>query len=109
MPKNPSVPMLEKLAVPVLQAGELSSSGKDLIYKAINGGDLKSIKIGKKRLILIESLMDWLRLLEERTQTEMGFPSPLESRRSYPLTHTKTDRGYHLPKTQKTTGARKHR
>lgn len=77
MSKKQTVPMSERLAVPVPGAGELSSSGKDTIYRAINEGELKSLKVGRKRLILVESLKEWLHRLEDRTQKEMGFdPTP---------------------------------
>lgn len=33
----------------------------DTLYAALSSGDLKSVKIGTRRLIILEALRDWLK------------------------------------------------
>lgn len=49
-----------KLAVSVIEAAGLAGVGRTTIYEAIQDGTLKSLKIGKRRLIRTEALRDWL-------------------------------------------------
>ena len=48
------------LAVAPAEAARLTGLGRTTIYEAIGAGALKSVKIGKRRLITIESLRAWL-------------------------------------------------
>lgn len=48
------------LAVSPLEAGRLAGVGRTTIYKAIGSGALPSLKVGRRRLILVCSLTDWL-------------------------------------------------
>jgi excisionase family DNA binding protein len=48
------------LAVSPAEAARLAGVGRTTIYEAIGGGALKSVKIGKRRLITIEALRAWL-------------------------------------------------
>jgi len=48
------------LAVSPAEAARLTGVGRTTIYEAIGSGALKSIKIGKRRLITIEWLKAWL-------------------------------------------------
>jgi excisionase family DNA binding protein len=48
------------LAVAPAEAARLSGVGRTTIYEAIGAGALKSVKIGKRRLITIEALKAWL-------------------------------------------------
>jgi excisionase family DNA binding protein len=50
----------EPLAVSPGEAARLSGLGRTTIYNALGSGALKSIKIGKRRLITIEALRAWL-------------------------------------------------
>jgi excisionase family DNA binding protein len=38
----------------------MSGLGRTKIYEALGAGDLSSIKIGSRRLILVDDLRDWL-------------------------------------------------
>ena len=49
-----------RLAVSPVEAGRLAGVGRTTIYKAIGSGALPSLKIGRRRLILVCSLTDWL-------------------------------------------------
>lgn len=46
----------EPLAVSVMEAAGLAGVGRTTIYEAIQQGTLKSLKIGKRRLIRTEAL-----------------------------------------------------
>jgi excisionase family DNA binding protein len=48
------------LAVSPAEAGRLAGIGRTTIYHAISSGDLKSLKIGARRLVAIEALREWL-------------------------------------------------
>jgi excisionase family DNA binding protein len=48
------------LAVAPAEAARLAGVGRTTIYEAIGAGALKSVKIGKRRLITIEALRAWL-------------------------------------------------
>ena len=47
---------MQKLAVPVKEALEMSSLGKTKLYELINSGALDSVTVGRKRLIKVDSL-----------------------------------------------------
>jgi hypothetical protein len=48
------------LAVSPAEAGRLAGIGRTSIYHAISCGDLKSLKIGARRLVAVDALRDWL-------------------------------------------------
>lgn len=52
--QNADVP--DKLAVSIPCAGEMLSIGRTSVYDLIKRGDLKSIKIGRRRLVLVDSI-----------------------------------------------------
>ena len=62
-----------KLAISVQEAAELCSVGRDKVYAAINDGQLRSCKVGKRRLVRISALRTWLESLERATSAGMGF------------------------------------
>jgi excisionase family DNA binding protein len=49
-----------KLAVSTVEAARLAGVGRTTIYQAIQSGALKSLKLGKRRLIRLDALKDWL-------------------------------------------------
>ena len=53
------------LAVSPNEAARLCSIGRTTLYAALSSGDLKSTKIGTRRLITIDALRDWLKKHEE--------------------------------------------
>jgi len=55
------------LAVSPNEAARLCSIGRTTLYAALSSGDLKSIKIGTRRLITIDALRDWLKKNEQTT------------------------------------------
>lgn len=54
------------LAVCPEDAGKMTGLARTQIYKAIKDGDLKSLKIGKRRLIRVDALKEWLASLEHK-------------------------------------------
>ncbi len=56
---------IEKLTYSIPEAVAACGINKDTIYKAIWDGTLKSMKIGRRRLIRVESLKKWLETLEQ--------------------------------------------
>jgi excisionase family DNA binding protein len=48
------------LAVAPAEAARMAGVGRTTIYEAIGVGALRSVKIGKRRLITIEALRAWL-------------------------------------------------
>jgi len=53
------------LAVSPNEAARLCSIGRTTLYAALSSGELKSVKIGTRRLITLEALRDWLKRNEE--------------------------------------------
>lgn len=60
----------ERLAVSPAEAARLAGVGRTTLYEALGSGALRSLKIGKRRLITIDALKDWLCAAEEATQAE---------------------------------------
>ena len=63
---------MRKLAYSIPEAIETSGIQRDLIYSEINSGRLKSIKIGRRRLVRAEALEQWLKEHEARASQAMG-------------------------------------
>jgi excisionase family DNA binding protein len=42
------------------EAGHVAGVGRTAIYSAISSGELRSLKIGARRLVMIEALREWL-------------------------------------------------
>jgi excisionase family DNA binding protein len=55
----------EPLAVQVETAARMTGVSRTEIYKAIKNLDLKSLKIGKRRLIRVDALREWLAAVEQ--------------------------------------------
>ena len=49
------------IAVSPNEAARLCSIGRTTLYAALSSGDLKSVKIGTRRLITLEALRNWLK------------------------------------------------
>lgn len=64
---------LPKKGYSIPEAAYVSGCGKDVLYSEINKGRLKSIKLGKRRIIRPEALDEWLVGYEIKTTHGMGF------------------------------------
>lgn len=49
------------IAVSPNEAARLCSIGRTTLYAALSSGELKSVKIGTRRLITLDALRDWLK------------------------------------------------
>lgn len=56
---------LQRLAVSPSEAARLAGIGRTTLYAAIGSGALRSLKIGKRRLITLGALREWLDTLEQ--------------------------------------------
>ncbi|MBO9451069.1 helix-turn-helix domain-containing protein [Tropicibacter sp. R16_0] len=56
------------LAVSPNEAARLCSIGRTTLYAALSSGELKSVKIGTRRLITLDALREWLK----RNETPAG-------------------------------------
>ncbi len=52
--------MTERLAVSVEDAAAMAGVGRTTLYAALGGGALRSLKIGKRRLIRVDALRAWI-------------------------------------------------
>lgn len=57
-----------KIAYRIDEAVKASGLGRTFLYERMASGELKSIKVGARRLILREDLLEFLRLPEGRTR-----------------------------------------
>jgi len=55
------------LAVSPNEAARLSGLGRTTLYAALSSGELKSIKLGARRLIMLDTLRDWLKSKETKS------------------------------------------
>jgi excisionase family DNA binding protein len=53
------------LAYSVPEAGQIANAGRTSIYEAINSGELRAVKRGRRTLILDEDLRQWLQSLPQ--------------------------------------------
>ena len=60
MEKGPGASEHNLLAVSVERAAAMAGVGRTTLYEALAKGALKSLKVGKRRLIPVEALKAWL-------------------------------------------------
>ena len=48
------------IAVSPNEAARLSGVGRTTLYAALSSGQLRSVKIGTRRLIMVDAIRDWL-------------------------------------------------
>jgi len=51
---------VDKLALSIPEAVEAAGVGRSLLYEAISRGDLRSLRVSSRRLILTDDLKEWL-------------------------------------------------
>lgn len=57
---------MQLIAVSPNEAARLCSIGRTTLYAAISTGELKSVKIGTRRLITIDAIRAWLKRNEQK-------------------------------------------
>lgn len=56
---------MEKIALTIAEAGQCLGVGTTTIYKLIDAGSLQRIKIGKRALVLAESINSFVETLKK--------------------------------------------
>lgn len=59
----------DREALSVEQCAKATGVSRAEIYIHIGSGKLPSIKLGRRRLVLLQSLREWLAMLEQQTAT----------------------------------------
>jgi excisionase family DNA binding protein len=54
----------QRITISVDEAMLAIGVGKTLLYELLNDGSLRSIKVGKKRLVIVESIHEWIANME---------------------------------------------
>jgi excisionase family DNA binding protein len=54
----------KRLALSPAEAARAAGVGRTTLYVALSSGELRSFRYGRRRLIRVESLNEWLRSLE---------------------------------------------
>lgn len=62
---------MDPIAVSPSEAARISGIGRTSLYSALSSGDLKSFKIGTRRLITVDAIRAWIRA-QEATPGERG-------------------------------------
>jgi excisionase family DNA binding protein len=65
---DPAIPIIDLsnvLAVPVPKAAKAAGVSRSTLYEAMRCGELRYIKIGARRVVLIDDLREWLLALRE--------------------------------------------
>lgn len=62
---------LHPIAVSPADAARLVGLGRTKIYSAMSEGELKSFKIGKRRLISVQALKEWLHRCEASSTSNL--------------------------------------
>ncbi len=55
---------MEKLLATISEAGQACGLGRSSIYELIRDGKLKSVKSGKRRLVVVESIKSYVASLQ---------------------------------------------
>jgi excisionase family DNA binding protein len=62
---NKPTPPLPQLAVAPADAARIAGIGRTSLYAALSSGQLRSFKVGSRRLIRLEAIDAWLRSFEQ--------------------------------------------
>lgn len=56
---------LARLCLTVAEVAKATGLGKTVVYELIRDGELKSFKVGSKRLVKVSRLLEWMDKMEE--------------------------------------------
>ena len=57
------------LAVGIADACRLTGLGRSKLYELLNAGEIPSLKIGKRRVVRVQALREWLGALDHASQS----------------------------------------
>jgi predicted DNA-binding transcriptional regulator AlpA len=78
-----ALPVWERLTVPLGEFVELSGIGRTAVYKMMQSGELKSVTLGKKRMVIVASYRELLeRAMREQASYTPGRHRPGRPRKS---------------------------
>ena len=60
------IPFMQRPTCTIKEACKASGMGRTKFYELINGGELKIISIGRRRLVQVPSLLKFLRLNDDQ-------------------------------------------
>lgn len=66
--KKLTADVVERLAVGVEEAADMLGIGRSSVFALMNAGDLKSLKVGKRRLIAVAELRAFLERQARRVE-----------------------------------------
>ena len=74
---------IEPIAVSPSEAARLAGVGRTTIYSSISAGELRSIKVGKRRLIAVDALREWLRRRGQGMNERAVIETAMSGRRTH--------------------------
>ena len=74
---------IEPIAVSPSEAARLAGVGRTTIYASISAGELRSIKVGKRRLIAVDALREWLRAKRSGHERSAVIETAIGGRRTH--------------------------
>jgi predicted DNA-binding transcriptional regulator AlpA len=77
-----ALPIWDRITVPLCEFVELSGIGRSVAYQMMRSGELKSVTLGKKRMVVVASYRELL----ERSMAEQASYRPGKHRPGRPKT-----------------------
>jgi len=59
--KHPAIPFSQRPTCSIAEACSAAGFGRTKLYELIDGGAVKAVKIGRRRLVQVPSLLNFLR------------------------------------------------
>jgi excisionase family DNA binding protein len=59
----------QRITISVDEAMSATGIGKTMLYELLNDGSIRSILVGKRRLVIVQSIHEWVAAMESQQQT----------------------------------------
>jgi excisionase family DNA binding protein len=59
----------QRITISVDEAMLATGIGKTMLYELLNDRSIRSILVGKRRLVIVESIHEWIAAMESQQQT----------------------------------------
>jgi excisionase family DNA binding protein len=59
----------QRITISVDEAMSATGIGKTMLYELLNDGSIRSILVGKRRLVIVQSIHEWIAAMESQQQT----------------------------------------